>query len=165
MTFTITVLPVTPVVLNTAPKNFEIRSAYFFTYQLEKRIFLDNQNQLPVTIWASLPGHHYTDPKLPSWLHFDAPNLMFSGQPPASTTEYNITLDIVGVDKFGNVANTTFTIEVFANTACTPKNSQINVTCTVGTYCSFTVQPDYFTEKENEALVYSLTKISNSSWP
>lgn len=94
---------------------------------------------MPVVLWASLPGYHYTDPKLPSWLHFDSHKFIFSGQPPVSTTEYNVTIEIHGVDKFGNVANTTFTIEVFPNTNCTSKYTQLNLTCNLNEFCSLTI--------------------------
>ena len=39
MTFTITVLPVIPVSVLTNPKDFIVRSGYFFTHMLEPRMF------------------------------------------------------------------------------------------------------------------------------
>ena len=119
---------------------------------------------MPVVIWATLPGYHYTDPHLPSWLHFDPHTFKFTGQPPVTSTAYNLTLNIFGVDKFSNAANTTFTIEVYPNTNCTPKYAQINQTCKINEFCSLTIQPDYFIEVENEMLVYSLYNISNQTW-
>ena len=118
----------------------------------------------PVVIWATLPGFQYTDPHLPSWLHFDPHKFLFSGQPPVSSSAYNLTLNIYGIDQFGNMANTTFTIDVFPNTNCTAKYTQLNMTCNVGEFCSLTIQPDYFIEAESEYMTYSLYNISNTTW-
>lgn len=97
MTYTITVIDEVDLIVLNPPKNLEITSGYFFKYQMEKRIFWDFEQQ-NIVIWATLPGYHYTDPHLPSWLHFDQENFTFTGIPPVTSTQYNFTLDIVGVD-------------------------------------------------------------------
>jgi len=70
MPFTITVTNEFDLTVLNPPQNLEITSGYFFKYQMEKRIFTDIEQQ-NIVIWATLPGYHYTDPHLPSWLHFD----------------------------------------------------------------------------------------------
>jgi hypothetical protein len=164
MNFILTVLAVIPVSVLNHPKNLRIRSGYFFKHELEKRIFQDTQNMQPIVIWATLPGYHYTDPQLPSWLHFDPHNFLFSGQPPVSTTPYNLTVLLYGVDKFSNAANTSWTIEVFPNTNCTAKYPWVNITCSQNQFCALTIQPDYYNETETETLTYSLYSISNQTW-
>jgi len=59
---------------------------------------------------------------------------------------------------------TTFTIEVYPNTACVSKYDNLNITCQLGSFCSFTIQHDYFQETENEDLFYSLNEKSESEW-
>jgi hypothetical protein len=164
MNFILTVLAVIPVSVLNHPQNLRIRSGYFFKHELEKRIFQDTQNMQPIVIWATLPGYHYADPKLPSWLHFDPHNFYFSGQAPVTTSPYNLTLLIFGVDKFSNAANTTWTIEVYPNTNCTVKYPLVSSKCIINQFCSLTIQPDYFNETETEMLVYSLYSITNASW-
>ncbi len=119
---------------------------------------------MPVTIWATLPGYHYTDPHLPSWLFFDSNTFTFTGTPPVTSTSYNFTLNIVGVDSFANTVNTTFTIFVYKNTPCTAKYTNLTTNCTVGVFCSITILKDHFTEPNDERLYFSLDKITSNSW-
>ena len=163
MTYTINVLYEEDLIVLNPPQNLEITSGYFFKYQMEKRIFWDLE-QSHIVIWATLPGYHYTDPHLPTWLHFDQENFTFTGIPPVTSTQYNFTLDIIGVDNFGNTVNTTLTIIVDPNAACTAKYDNLNITCKEGQFCSFTVIDDYFIEPNDEELVYSLDSVSNNSW-
>ena len=131
MTYTINVLYEEDLIVLNPPQNLEITSGYFFKYQMEKRIFWDLE-QSHIVIWATLPGYHYTDPHLPTWLHFDQENFTFTGIPPVTSTQYNFTLDIIGVDNFGNTVNTTLTIIVDPNAACTAKYDDLNITCKEG---------------------------------
>lgn len=53
---------------------------------------------------------------------------------------------------------------MFPNTACYSKYSDLNITCTEGVFCSFTIVDDYFEEPNDESLVYSLDSVSENSW-
>lgn len=90
MTYTITVINEVDLIVLNPLQNLEIHLAIKWRKE--------SSQTLNCKTSATLPGYHYTDPHLPSWLHFDQENFTFTGIPPVTSTQYNFTLDIVGVD-------------------------------------------------------------------
>lgn len=111
---------------------------------------------MPMTIFATLPGYHYTDIKLPDWLNYKTTSQTFRGKAPVKNQTFSVVLDILGADGEGNTAKTVFMITVMPNTACVAQDSKKEHKCETGTFCSFTVLPSFFSDAESDPLQFDV---------
>lgn len=165
MTFVIEVIDEKdPTVMN-PPENITVKGGIPFTHKIEPRIFADTE-ETPMTIYATLPGYHYTDIKLPDWLNYRTTTQTFRGKAPVKNESYDIVMDILGADREGNTVKTVFMITVLPNTPCVPKHTNMTHSCEAGSFCSFTVLSSFFNETENDPLLFSVPKLPESwmSW-
>ena len=108
-------------------------------------------------------GFHYTDPTMDGWIHYDPNRLEFSGIGPYVEEETEYLYDVYGYDINNNWSNTTFTIIVVPNAVCEQRD-QVNMTCQLGSFCSFTILDDMFREEDQDSLTYELDSGIPAAW-
>jgi hypothetical protein len=80
---------------------------------------------------------------------------MLTGRAPTLSAKTNYTFNITGMDTKANIASFNYTIVVTPNQIPKAKNSFISVNCTRGSFCSYTLPNNSFSDHDFDPLKYS----------